>query len=85
MVFVDMFTDLVFVYLFILPLRPFPQLLHCDLQTHCGTDGFMAPEVILSAANHEAYDSLVDSYSIGVVVFCMCVRFFYYICISTPQ
>lgn len=36
----------------------------------------MAPEVILSAANHEAYDSLVDSYSIGVVVFCMCVRFF---------
>ena len=38
----------------------------------CGTPAYLAPEVVCQA-NNEGYDQLVDSWSVGVIVFCMCV------------
>lgn len=40
------------------------------LQTMCGTPSYLAPEVV-KQVNHEGYDSSVDSWSVGVIVFSM--------------
>jgi ser/thr/tyr protein kinase RAD53 len=36
----------------------------------CGTPSYLAPEVVLQQ-NYEGYDHLVDSWSVGVIVFSM--------------
>ena len=41
-------------------------------QTMCGTPSYLAPEVV-NPVNDHGYDHLVDSWSVGVIVFCMCV------------
>jgi serine/threonine protein kinase len=41
----------------------------------CGTPSYLAPEVVLQT-NHEGYDQLVDSWSVGVIVFSMFVHGF---------
>lgn len=40
------------------------------LQTMCGTPSYLAPEVV-KQENREGYDNLVDSWSVGVIVFSM--------------
>lgn len=42
----------------------------------CGTPSYLAPEVV-KQENNEGYDSVVDSWSVGVIVFSMYV-------VSTP-
>lgn len=39
----------------------------------CGTPVYLAPEVVNQAPN-EGYDQVVDSWSVGVIVFSMCVQ-----------
>ncbi|KAG6862270.1 hypothetical protein C0995_002201 [Termitomyces sp. Mi166 len=40
------------------------------LKTMCGTPSYLAPEVV-AQTNNEGYDNLVDSWSVGVIVFAM--------------
>ncbi|KAF8586665.1 Pkinase-domain-containing protein [Ramaria rubella] len=41
------------------------------LKTVCGTPAYLAPEVVLRAHPNQAYDSRVDSWSLGIIFFCM--------------
>jgi serine/threonine/tyrosine protein kinase RAD53 len=40
------------------------------IQTMCGTPSYLAPEVVRQD-NQDGYDNLVDSWSVGVIVFSM--------------
>jgi serine/threonine/tyrosine protein kinase RAD53 len=42
----------------------------------CGTPSYLAPEVVNQGKANQGYDQLVDSWSVGVIVFSMCVIFF---------
>lgn len=42
------------------------------LKTMCGTPSYLAPEVITSEGTGQGYDNLVDSWSVGVIVYSMC-------------
>lgn len=43
-----------------------------ELRTLCGTEEYLAPEVVAQEGN-EGYSEAVDSWSIGIIVFEMCV------------
>ena len=38
-----------------------------------GTPNYLAPEVVMEGVRVHGYDHLVDSWSVGVIVFSMCV------------
>ena len=42
----------------------------------CGTPSYLAPEVVNQTEEHKGYDQLVDSWSVGVIVFSMYVYCF---------
>jgi serine/threonine/tyrosine protein kinase RAD53 len=41
----------------------------------CGTPNYLAPEVVMEGVGVRGYDQLVDSWSVGVIVFFMCVPY----------
>ncbi|KAI9455891.1 kinase-like protein [Russula earlei] len=41
------------------------------LRTMCGTPNYLAPEVVMESVRVKGYDHLVDSWSVGVIVFSM--------------
>lgn len=43
----------------------------------CGTPNYLAPEVVMDGVRIKGYDHLVDSWSVGVIVFSMCASFFF--------
>ena len=42
----------------------------------CGTPSYLAPEVVNQTEDNKGYDQLVDSWSVGVIVFSMCASIF---------